>query len=136
MKNVIKGPAKVVIGTLLFIGGVHAMLLEYFLPADYLDISLIYSYVFLGILSLLGIWAVLMVQKTHVEMMPQAILAYTVIKFLGSLVFLLPSLLNQTDFTRPFVYQFFGVFFPLLLVESIVFMKIVNKPNEKNKEEI
>jgi hypothetical protein len=87
----------------------------------------------LFVISVVGIWGVLMVQKLNKEQMPMALLAYTVIKFLASLVFLLPDLLNQTDFTRPFIYQFFAVFFPILLIESIVFMRIVNDPNTENK---
>jgi hypothetical protein len=136
MINQIKGPAKNILASLIFIGGIHIMLLEYFLPDIYLDISLIYIYIFLAAFSLIGIWAILMVQKVNSELMPQALLSYTVIKFLGSLVFLLPSLLDKTDFTKPFIYQFFGIFFPILLIESVVFMRIVNKPNSENDKKL
>jgi predicted membrane channel-forming protein YqfA (hemolysin III family) len=129
----IKNPVLTLLATFVFLGGIHIMLLESILPKNYADFSLLYIYIFLFVISVVGIWGVLMVQKLNKEQMPMALLAYTVIKFLASLVFLLPDLLNQTDFTRPFIYQFFAVFFPILLIESIVFMRIVNDPNTENK---
>lgn len=130
----IKGPLKTILATLVFLGGIHIMLLEGVLPEDYADISLVYIYLFLLAVSILGVWGIFMVQKLNKEQMPMAILAYTVIKFLASILFLLPHLLNQTDFTRPFAYQFFAIFFPVLLVESIVFMKIVNSKDKENEK--
>jgi Na+/proline symporter len=132
MTKSIKNSLTTIVSALLFIAGIHILLLSYLLPESYTDISLIYIYIFLLVVSVLGILGVLMVQKHNKEIMPQALLAYTVIKFLASLVFLLPDLLNQTDFTKPFVYQFFGIFFPLLLVESLVFMRILNNPSPEN----
>jgi predicted membrane channel-forming protein YqfA (hemolysin III family) len=132
MTKSIKNSLTTIVSALLFIAGIHILLLSYVLPESYTDISLFYIYIFLLVVSVLGILGVLMVQKHNKEIMPQALLAYTVIKFLASLVFLLPDLLNQTDFTKPFVYQFFGIFFPLLLVESLVFMRILNNPSPEN----
>lgn len=128
----IKGPLITIVATLVFLGGIHIMLLESVLPKNYAHFSLVYCYIFLLAMSVFGIWGIFMVQKLNKEQMPMALLAYTVIKFLASILFLLPYLLNQTDFTRPYVYQFFGIFFPVLLVESMVFMKIVNPKKQEN----
>ncbi len=129
----IKNPFLTLLATFVFLGGIHIMLLESLLPKNYADFSLLYIYIFLFVVSVAGIWGVLMVQNVNKEQLPMALLAYTVIKFLASLVFLLPDLLEQTDYTRPFIYQFFAVFFPILLIESIVFMRIVNDPSAENK---
>ena len=127
----IKSAYVTIISALLFLGGIHILLLSYELPECYTDISLIYIYIFLLVTSLLGILGILKVRQHNKELLPQVLLAYTVIKFLASLVFLLPDLLDKTDFTKPYVYQFFAIFFPLLIIESVVFMGILNSPSEE-----
>ncbi|WP_027421430.1 hypothetical protein [Crocinitomix catalasitica] len=127
----IKSAYVTIISALLFLGGIHILLLSYVLPEYYTDISLIYIYIFLLVTSLLGILGILKVRQHNKELLPQVLLAYTVIKFLASLVFLLPDLLDKTDFTKPYVYQFFAIFFPLLIIESVVFMGILNSPSEE-----
>ena len=48
-----------------------------------------------------------------------------VIKVCASFTFLLPFLLDQDENTRPFIYQFFAVFFPVLIVETIIILQMV-----------
>jgi hypothetical protein len=118
----------------IFIGGVHLLLLEYILPEIYKNIQIFYIYIFLFTLSELGVGLLYLVSKNDDTLIGKGFLAYTVIKILGSLVFLLPWLLQQDEFTRPFVYQFFAVFFPSLIVETLVVLKLVNvNPNENLK---
>lgn len=128
----IKNPVLTLLATFVFLGGIHIMLLDSVLPEQFASFRILYIYIFLFTVSVVGIWGIFIVQKLNKEQMPMALLAYTVIKFLASLVFLLPELLDQTDLTRPYIYQFFAIFFPVLLVESLVFMRIVNDSNKEN----
>lgn len=114
-----------------FIGGVHLLLLEFVLPADYKETKLIFIYIFLYFFIVLGMTGVYAVQKNNKEQLTNALLAFTVLQFLASLIFLLPELLNKDENTLKYVYQFFGVFFPVLLVESLILIGIVNEKEEK-----
>ena len=119
---------------LIFLAGIHIMLLEYILPANYQQTQLIYIYVFLGLLSVLGIGSIFLIHKNDDSLIGKGFLVFAIIKILGSFVFLLPWLMNQDDFTRPFVYQFFAIFFPTLLVETMVILRVVTAiEDEKTK---
>lgn len=115
----------------IFIGGLHMMLLEYVLPESYKRIDILYIYIFLLCLSEIGVLLLFLVSKNDETLIGKGFLTYTVIKILGSLVFLLPWLLNQDDFTKPFIYQFFGIFFPTLILETLVILRLVNAKTSK-----
>lgn len=116
--------------------GLHLMLLDYVLPESYKQFDVIYIYVFLGLFSIFGVSAIFLIHKNDDALIGKGFLVYTVLKLLASVAFLLPRILHQDDFTRPFVYQFFGVFFPLLLVETMMILKIVQAiDGEKSKNE-
>lgn len=115
----------------IFIGGLHMMLLEYVLPESYKRIDILYIYIFLLCLSEIGVLLLFLVSKNDETLIGKGFLTYTVIKILGSLVFLLPGLLNQDDFTKPFIYQFFGIFFPSLIIETLVILRLVNANTSK-----
>jgi len=126
MKNKqLKSSIYFIIIFLIFLGGLHIMLLEYVLPKIYSQISVLYIYLFLGLLSVIGIGAIFLIHKNDDTLIGKGFLVFAVIKILGSFVFLMPWLMHQDDFTRPFVYQFFAVFFPTLLVETMVILKVV-----------
>ena len=111
---------------LLFLGGVHIMLLEYILPEIYTQTAILYIYIFLGLFSFLGISAIFLIHKNDDSLIGKGFLVLTVFKILGSFVFLYPWLADQDEFTRPFVYQFFAIFFPTLLIETLVILKVIN----------
>lgn len=137
MKNKkLKSALLSIIVFLMIIGGIHIMLIDYVLPENYNQIHVIFIYVFLGTLSLLGISAIFLVHKNDDSLIGKGFLAYTVFKILGSLVFLSPWLLEQDELTRPFVYQFFAIFFPSLLVETLLILQLVNTvETEKSKND-
>ncbi|MBD3638292.1 MAG: hypothetical protein HUJ25_13145 [Crocinitomicaceae bacterium] len=61
---------------------------------------------------------------------------YTVVKMILSILFLLPWLLNKDESSKPMVIQFFIIFFPFLLVETILLVRLLNTPlDEKMKNE-
>ncbi|MGV6860556.1 MAG: hypothetical protein ACWA41_02230 [Putridiphycobacter sp.] len=130
-KKALKSALSFILIFYIFLGGIHIMLLEYLLPEIYKQIQVSYIYLFLGTLSFLGIFLLHLVSKNDETLIGKGFLAFTVIKILGSLVFLSPWLLDQDEFTRPFVYQFFGVFFPTLLVETLTILKLVNAKSDE-----
>jgi hypothetical protein len=107
------------------------MLLEYILPELYTQLAVIYIYLFLGIFSLLGISAIFLIHNNDDTLIGKGFLVFTVFKILGSIVFLYPWLADQDDLTRPFVYQFFAIFFPTLLFETLIILKVINAIEEE-----
>jgi len=111
---------------LIFLAGIHIILLEYVLPKIYTQTEILYIYTFLGLFSFIGISAIFLIHKNDDTLIGKGFLVLTVFKILGSFVFLYPWLANQDDFTKPFVFQFFMVFFPILLFETLIILKVIN----------
>ena len=118
----------------VFTAGVHLMLLEYVLPEIYKQIQVVYIYVFLIVLSVVGVSLLFLVSKNDDTLIGKGYLSYSVIKILSSAVFLLPWVLNKDELTRPFVYQFFGVFFPSLIIETSIILKLINQKSSENQK--
>ena len=118
----------------VFLAGIHYLLLQSVLPAIYNDFRVVYIYLFLSFMSLIGIVGIYFIQKNDSTMIGKGFMVFIMVKLFASLAFLLPFLLNQDETTRPFVYQFFGVFFPILLVETILILQIVKYVELQNSE--
>jgi len=132
MKNKqLKNALSLLIIFLIFLAGVHIMLLEYILPDIYTQVEILYIYLFLGIFSILGISAIFLIHNNDDTLIGKGFLVFTVFKILGSIVFLYPWLADQDDYTRPFVYQFFAIFFPTLLFETLIILKVINAIEEE-----
>lgn len=129
------GALKTVILFVMLLSGIHLLLLDYILPNIYFQFQLIYAYAFLVGLSLLGITGIFLIRKSDDTMIGNGFLVFTTLKIFASIGFLLPWLTNQDDLTMPFIYQFFGVFFPLLLIETIIIVKLTNSIIREKKED-
>jgi len=116
---------------LVFIAGIHIMIIEYILPEIYKQTQVLYIYLFLGILSFLGIGSIFLIHSNDDTLIGKGYLVFVVFKILGSFVFLYPWLADQDDSTRPFVYHFFAVFFPTLLFETLVILRVINAIEEE-----
>jgi len=116
---------------LIFLAGIHLMVVEFVLSDIYKQFKIVYIYLFLGILSVLGISAIFLIHKNDDTLIGKGYLVFVVFKILGSFVFLYPWLADQDDSTRPFVYQFFAIFFPTLLFETLVILKVINAIEEE-----
>ncbi len=119
---------------MVFLAGIHYLLLQSVLPENYLQFRIVYVYILLWSLSIFGTFAIFAIHKNDETMLGKGFIVFTVIKLLVSIVFLLPSILNQDDLTRPFVYQFFAVFFPSLLIETLVILRMINFVEVKKSE--
>ncbi len=137
MKNkMLKQLLSIEVLLMVVLGGIHYLALLFILPPSYMSYKIIYIYIFLIFLSLAGTLSIFLIHKNDDSLIGKGFLAFTIIKIMGSFVFLLPYLMDQDDFTRPFVYQFFGVFFPSLFVETYVILrllKVVDKQNAKDE---
>ncbi len=134
MKNPIKNLFIVLCLFLVGLGGVHFLLANFVLPKEYAQFQVLYIYLFLGGASLAGMAAIFAIQKNDESLIGKGFLAFTILKMIGALLFLVPWLNNQDEFTRPFVYQFFAVFFPVLFVETYLIVRIL-KIIEAQKEQ-
>lgn len=97
-----------------------------------------WSYVFLVPVSIFGLWFIALryIKSKKITSIGKNYLLYTAAKMMLSILFLLPWLLNKDEATKPMVIQFFAVFFPFLLVETILLIRLLNSPlDEKNKNE-
>jgi hypothetical protein len=138
MKNPIKSLFTVLVLFLVALGGVHFLIANYVLPQVYAQFQILYIYLFLGGLSLGGMAAIFVIQKNDEELIGKGFLAFTILKMVGALLFLVPWLTDQDEFTRPFVYQFFAVFFPVLFVETFLILRLlkINEAQKAQKEKI
>ena len=97
-----------------------------------------WNYVFLVPVSLVGLAFIAgkYYQSQKITSIGKNYILYTVVKMVLAVVFLLPWLLHKDDSSKPMVIQFFAIFFPFLLVETILLVRLLNTPlDEKIKNE-
>ena len=132
---------KQILRTLAFIGviaGIHYFLLQNTLPPIYLKTSpwLIY----LSILPVLVI-GLYYIHSKHLKdntSVVKTFMLYTTLKMLSSLAFLSDWMINKTELTLPFVYQYFVIFFIILFAEIAFLVKMLKlePPKSEKKEKI
>ncbi|MFK8043927.1 MAG: hypothetical protein AB8B72_00425 [Crocinitomicaceae bacterium] len=110
---------------IIMLAAIHLFLLSTLLPDIYFTFNVIYIYLFFTCFSLLGIYGIFLIQKNDETLIGKGFLALIVIKLFASITFLLPFLLDQDESTRPFIYQFFAVFFPVLIIETFIILQMV-----------
>jgi hypothetical protein len=115
----------------VLIAGLHFLLLEKALPAIYTESGPWRIYAFLIPIEFLGLWLIYYrYQKSKTSAMNNFMLLL-VVKMLGSIFFLAPWIFEKDQFTRPFTFQFFAVFFPFLLAEVVFLVKMLNAESPK-----
>lgn len=125
---------------ILLIATTHAVLLFKVLPEIYWLAQPWTIYLLLVPIELFGLWVIYKRYQTNNQSAMKNFLAFMVIKMILCLAFLAPSLLYKTNLTRPYIFQFFAVFFPLLFSELVFLVKILNfepskiEKNQKNQE--
>jgi hypothetical protein len=132
---------KQILRTLAFIGviaGIHYFLLQNTLPPIYQKTSpwLIYlSIVPVLVIGLYYIHSKYLKDNTSVV---KTFMLYTTLKMLSSLAFLSDWMINKTELTLPFVYQYFAIFFIILFAEIVFLEKMLKlePPKSEKKEKI
>ena len=118
--------AKPIFWVSLFLLAMHLILLQFFLPETYRQSKFWAVYLFLIPMTLGAIYIIVKEKNKNANSVGKNFFIYMVIKMLLILVFLSPWLVYQNEFSRPIVYQFFSIFFPLLFVETVVLVRLVN----------
>ena len=86
---------------LMFLAGIHIILLEYVLPEIYTQFQVVFIYVFLGVFSLLGISAIFLIHQNDDTLIGKGFLVFTVFKILASTFFtFIIGLMLQTFYTK------------------------------------
>lgn len=91
-------------------------------------------YVFLIPVTFLGIFYIYKSFKKDHTSVIKSFMILTIVKMIGSLAFLAPWLLYKDEFSRPFAIQFFMIFFPILLLETLILVKMINIPTPDSKK--
>ena len=105
---------------------IHSLLIFLTLPPVYFASKFWLIHLFLTPLTLVGIY---FIQKKHAidsKSVGKNFFIYMIAKMVLTLLFLSPWLMYKDEFSRPMVYQFFAIFFPLLFMETFVLIKLVN----------
>ncbi len=85
-------------------------------------------YAFLVPITFLGIVYIYSKFKKDNGSVIKSFMILSIVKMLGSLTFLLPWLLYKDEYSRPFVIQFFLIYFPILFFETAILVKMINQP--------
>ena len=118
--------AKPILTVSLVLLAVHLILLQFVLPETYKQSKFWVIYLFLIPMTLGAIYIIVKEKNKKASSVGKNFFIYMAIKMLLILLFLSPWLVYQNEFSRPMVYQFFSIFFPLLFVETVVFVRLVN----------
>ena len=93
------------------------------LPSEYQQIQIIYAHGFLFALSLILDFILNKVKKVDETQIAKAFLAFSTFKMIGSLLFLLPWILNKDPYQLPFIVEFFAIYFIYLMAEALIFIR-------------
>jgi ABC-type iron transport system FetAB permease component len=118
--------AKPIVTVSLVLLSAHLILLQFALPEIYRQSKFWAIYLFLVPMTLGAIYIIVKEKNKNANSVGKNFFVYMAIKMLLILLFLSPWLVYQNEFSRPIVYQFFAIFFPLLFVETIVLVRLVN----------
>jgi len=123
---------RLVLLTILF-AAIHALLLVKVLPEIYLKAQPWLIYFFLVPVEVIGVW--LIAKRFHAKKtsVMNNFMLLMMVKMLGAILFLYPWIFDKDEFTRPFIYQFFIVFFLFLIAEVTFIVKLLAQSDEKNE---
>ena len=115
---------------------IHLAAVLFFLEDRFSDGPWWLTHIYLGPVTIFGITLFFRKFEKEPKAAIRTFFVYSIIKMFGALLLLMPWLINKGDFSRPMVAQFFIVFFPYLLVETILLVRLLNQSfDEKIKNE-
>jgi peptidoglycan/LPS O-acetylase OafA/YrhL len=118
--------AKPVMLVSILLFAIHAVLVFAVLPPLYAQSYFWLIHLFLIPMTLGALFFIVRANEKNPKSVGKSFFIYIVIKMVLIFAFLSPWLITKNDFSRPMVYQFFAVFFPLLFMETFVLIKLVN----------
>jgi predicted permease len=96
--------------------------------------SFLTIYFFVTFLSLATFWFVYSKFKKDHTAAGRAFFVAVFVKIISSAVFLYPGVVTQAKFAKQLAAQFLPVFFILLFVETILLIRLLNKPSGENSK--
>jgi len=121
-------------GFILVLAGLHYLILTKYFPASYIEVGPWKIYLFLIPITILGIVYINYSNKKDPTSTIKSITLLLLVKMIGSLLFLAPWIIEKNELTKPMVMQFFAVFFPILLIETVSLIQLLNNlPNKIEK---
>ncbi|MGB1102351.1 MAG: hypothetical protein ACPG21_01860 [Crocinitomicaceae bacterium] len=130
----IKGVGQLYIRFALFVLlvlALHLVLLWKSLPEIYLESKPWLIYLFLIPIEILGLILITSRHKKKSTSVMNNFILLMIAKMLGAIFFLSPWIFEKDQFTRPFIYQFFTVFFLFLIAEVTFIVKLLQDSDEK-----
>ncbi len=112
----------------------HFLLIRNVLPEIYGQSQPWRIYLLLAPITMLGLWFVYAQFEKDETSVVKSFMLMTVVKMIGSMIFLSPWLILQDEFTRPIVYQFFALYFPILFAEVAFLVKMLGLPTSKTEK--
>ncbi|NOQ73049.1 MAG: hypothetical protein GQ574_13655 [Crocinitomix sp.] len=119
---------------IIIIAAIHYLLLSSKLPPSYAEAQPWKIYVIMIPLTALGLLFIIKRYQKNNQSMVNSYMFYNVVKMLAALFFLFPWLIYKDVSSRPMIIQFFAVFFPILLFETIFLVKILSNYREADKK--
>ncbi|NRA10376.1 MAG: hypothetical protein HRT57_00300 [Crocinitomicaceae bacterium] len=121
-----------VVMALLIAGHMAALFLG--LPEIYLASKFWMIYLFIIPITLIAIYFIHKSFIKNSKSVAKNFFIYMMVKMIFTFAFLSPWLVWKDEFSRPMVFQFFAIFFPLLFAETFVLVKMLNpKSSEQTK---
>jgi uncharacterized membrane protein len=124
-KNFLRNELLKVLAFSALLAGIHYFFLWKTLPPKFAEASPWRIYAFLVPLTLLGVvFIVKRFQNDHTSVI-NTFMLYTVVKMIGSLMFLGIIMFYLKEPGKPIVYQFMALFFPFLFMETRLFVRML-----------
>lgn len=104
----------------------HYLLLLNKLPTIYLASQPWKIYLFIVPLTGLGLFYIVKRYQKDKTSMVNTFMLYTIMKMVTSLFFLFPWIYYKDASSKPMIIQFFAIFFPILLLETIFLVRLLS----------
>ena len=116
----------------VILAGVHYLVYKV-IPEQYQPGGIIEMHIFMLLITVVVHFTMLFLLRKKTEYMGYGFVGASFIKMIICVLFLLPELMNQTETTNSYIFQFFGLYFAYLTFEVIILVKIL-KENDKIEE--
>lgn len=110
----------------IIIAATHYLLLANKLPSIYAEAQPWKIYIFLIPITALGLLYIVKRYQKDNQSMVNTFMFYTIVKMVASLIFLFPWFIYKDATSRPMIMQFFAVFFPVLLLETLFLVRLLS----------
>jgi len=116
------------ISTCLALFIIHILMVFTIFPESFAEGPFYAVHVFFIPLTLIGFHFIAKKFEKNKRSGVKNFMLYVSVKMIGSIVFFLPWIIQESNYLKPIGYQFLMLFFPLLFIETLLLVKLVNIP--------